>query len=122
MSPVRYFVKSDTLACTSVECSFTTTAQSRDIGQACPRCELGRLEFRRHVVDVAAHGGLGECDCERYQFNIAGKVHRLTTETVAAEHRYAYRCKHIDCARLEAMTPENLDAMLAAFVPQEQTC
>lgn len=48
----------------------------------------------RHVVDLAAYGGSGECSCPSFQFRCAPKL-RLGERFVESVY-----CKHVKAARL----------------------
>lgn len=46
-----------------------------------------------HVVDLAAHGGIGKCSCEHFEYRLEPKIrdgNRCETST---------RCSHIQVAR-----------------------
>ena len=129
-SATLYMVESDTLCCTKSVCGWTTTAAKWSVGDPCHKCvernDLlpGTLEPRKYQVDIAANGGAGQCGCERWLMHT--KPHELDVLTPDEREACSQRgtlpkCKHIECARVEARTDANFDALLRELPNQKQT-
>jgi hypothetical protein len=60
--------------------------------------QVGTLDVRFHVVDLAMFAPVGQCSCEHFQFSLQPRLVRMSPEerTAVAE---AHRCSHIKAAR-----------------------
>ncbi len=95
----RFYVESQTLQCVNAQCSKLFNRRRRPdlwIGQACPKCDVGTLDVRFHVVDLSCFNLNGECSCEYFAFSLGPKVSRLQPVDQGAG---AHRCSHIEAAR-----------------------
>ena len=111
--PTRFWVESNTLVCTSPECSRTYNRKQRHrlvpnqssptdylhIGDPCPVCGA-TLDVRFHVVDIASNNCNGQCGCEFFSFTHAPALAKLLpSDRGMGKHR----CSHIEAARQFAL-------------------
>jgi hypothetical protein len=120
--PTRWLVQSSSLECVLCGALFSrlqTKWSNLRPGLECPKCrakasqarageavEVGRLDVRLHLVDLAVAHPVGTCQCEHYQFNLGPKVNKLSPSELKAltqQQARALRCSHIEAARTAAI-------------------